>query len=100
MPRPFEFAALQMGLLLNSSIYGGGMLTVSYSNVGSGLDLDQQFAGSADIVGSLSGYPGQISNQACGEQHTSRASGCRIRYNHFLSRKRYVSGSFYDYKFS
>ncbi len=39
----FEFAALQMGLLLNSSIYGTGVLTVSYSNTGSGLDGDQQF---------------------------------------------------------
>ncbi len=55
----FEFAALQMGLLLNSSIYGAGVLTVSYSNDGSELDIDQQFAGSADVVGSLPGFPGQ-----------------------------------------
>ena len=54
-----EFAALQMGLLLNSSIYGTGTLTVNYSNAGSGLDGDQQFVGSADVVGSLAGYPGQ-----------------------------------------
>lgn len=56
--QPFEFAALQMGLLLNSSIYGVGGLTVSYSNAGSELDLDQRFAGSADIVGTLAGFPG------------------------------------------
>jgi PKD-like domain len=55
--QPFEFTALQMGLLLNSSIYGTGGLTVTYSNSGSGLNIDQQFAGTADVVGSLPGYP-------------------------------------------
>ena len=55
----FEFAALQMGLLLNSSIYGAGTLTVSYSNTGSGLDVTQQFAGSIDVVAPLAGYDGK-----------------------------------------
>lgn len=55
----FEFAALQMGLLLNSSIYGTGTLTVTYSNTGSGLDVTQQFDGSVDVVASLDGYDGQ-----------------------------------------
>ncbi len=55
----FEFAALQMGLLLSSSIYGEGALTVSYNNSGSGLEGDQQFVGSVDVVSSLAGYPGQ-----------------------------------------
>jgi len=55
----FEFAALQMGLLLNSSIYGVGTLTVSYSNTGSGLDITQQFAGSIDVVAPLAGYDGK-----------------------------------------
>jgi len=57
--QPFDFASLQMGLLLNSSIYGVGTLTVSYSNAGSDLDGDQQFVGSVDVVGSLTGYPGR-----------------------------------------
>lgn len=55
----FEFAALQMGLLLNTSIYGAGTLTVTYSNTGSGLDLTQQFAGSVDVVAPLAGYDGK-----------------------------------------
>ncbi len=55
----FEFAALQMGLLLNSSIYGAGTITVSYSNTGSGLDLTQQFAGSVDVVAPLAGHDGK-----------------------------------------
>ncbi len=55
----FEFAALQMGLLVNSSIYGTGTLTVSYSNNGSGLDAAQQFAGSIDVVSPLTGYDGK-----------------------------------------
>ena len=55
----FEFAALQMGLLVNSSIYGTGTLTVSYSNTGSGLDAAQQFAGSIDVVSPLTGYDGK-----------------------------------------
>ena len=55
----FEFAALQMGLLLNTSIYGAGTLTVSYSNAGSGLDVTQQFAGSVDVVAPLAGYDGK-----------------------------------------
>ena len=57
--QPFEFAALQLGLLLNSSIYGAGTLTVSYSNTGSGLDGDQQFVGSIDVVAPLAGYDGK-----------------------------------------
>jgi hypothetical protein len=55
----FEFAALQMGLLLNSSIYGTGTLTVAYSNTGSGLDVTQQFTGSVDVVTPLAGYDGK-----------------------------------------
>ena len=55
----FEFAALQMGLLVNSSIYGAGTLTVAYSNTGSGLDVTQQFAGSIDVVAPLAGYDGK-----------------------------------------
>ncbi len=55
----FEFAALQMGLLLNTSIYGAGTLTVSYSSAGSGLDVIQQFAGSVDVVAPLAGYDGK-----------------------------------------
>lgn len=55
----FEFAALQLGILLNSSIYGSGTLTVTYSNAGSGLDGDQQFVNVTDVVTSLAGYDGK-----------------------------------------
>ena len=57
--QPYEFAALQMGILLNSSIYGAGVLTVSYSNLGSGLDSDQLFVNSPDVVAPLAGYDGK-----------------------------------------
>ncbi|MDX9730016.1 MAG: hypothetical protein RBT50_12190, partial [Bacteroidales bacterium] len=55
----FEFAALQMGLLLNTSIYGAGTLSVTYSNAGSGLDISQQFVGSIDVVAPLAGFDGK-----------------------------------------
>ena len=55
----FEFLALQMGLLLNSSIYGTGDLTVSYINTESGLGSDQQFINIPDVVTTLSGSPGR-----------------------------------------
>ena len=57
--QPYEFAALQLGMLLNSSIYGAGVLTVSYSNIGSGLDPDQLFVNSPDVVAPLAGYDGK-----------------------------------------
>ncbi|MCU0459936.1 MAG: hypothetical protein MUE37_12705, partial [Bacteroidales bacterium] len=55
----FEFAALQLGMLLNSSIYGSGTLTVTYSNTGSGLDGDQQFVNIPGVVAPLAGYDGK-----------------------------------------
>jgi hypothetical protein len=55
----FDFAALQMGLLLNSSIYGNGTLTVSYDNTDSELDGDQQFVNDPDVVALLADYEGR-----------------------------------------
>ena len=55
----FGFDALQLGLLLNSSIYGTGVLTVNYINTGSGLGSDQQFINTPDVVTTLSGYSGR-----------------------------------------
>ena len=56
--QPFELSGCQIGLLLNSSIYNGGVLSVAINNAGSGLVPDQQFASVPDVVGSLAGYPG------------------------------------------
>lgn len=55
----FEFGGTQIGLLLNSLIYGSGSLTVTIDNSGSGLDSDQQYIGAPNVVTSLSGYPYQ-----------------------------------------
>ena len=57
--QPFELASCQLGFLLNSSIYSGGILSVAINNTFSGLTPDQQFASAPDIVSSLPGYPGQ-----------------------------------------
>ncbi len=57
--QPFELASCQLGFLLNSSIYNGGILSVAIINTGSGLNPDQQFASAPDVVSSLPGYPGQ-----------------------------------------
>ncbi len=55
----FNFAALQLGLLFNSSIYQGGTITVSYSNSGSELDIDQQFTNAPAILSLLPGHEGR-----------------------------------------
>ena len=55
----FELASCQLGFLLNSSIYSGGILSVGINNSLSGLNNDQQFTSAPDVVSSLLGYPGQ-----------------------------------------
>ena len=55
----FEFAGCQIGLLLNSSIFNGGTLTVTIDNSESELDPDQFFVNAPDVVTTLTGYPGQ-----------------------------------------
>lgn len=56
--QPFELSGCQIGILLNSLIYNGGVLSVAINNTGSGLVPDQQFASVPDVVSSLVGYPG------------------------------------------
>jgi len=55
----FEFAGCQIGLLLNSSIFNGGTLTVTIDNSESELDPDQLFVNAPDVVTTLADYPGQ-----------------------------------------
>ena len=54
----FEFAGCQLGFLLNSSIYNGGVLTITIDNTSSGFDSDQQYVYTPDVVSSLAGYSG------------------------------------------
>ncbi len=56
--QPFELSGCQIGLLLNSLIYNGGVLSVAIDNTGSGMVPDQQFLSAPDVVSSLAGYPG------------------------------------------
>ena len=55
----FELATMQLAFLINASIYTGGTLTLSLSNVGSGLDPAIQFrkAGAPMVVSPLITYP-------------------------------------------
>jgi len=56
---PFELATMQLAFLINASIHTGGTLTLSLSNVGSGLDPAIQFrmAGAPMVVSPLIIYP-------------------------------------------
>jgi hypothetical protein len=56
--QPFELSGCQIGFLLNSLIYNGGVLSVAIDNTGSGLVPDQQLVSAPDVVSSLAGYPG------------------------------------------
>jgi hypothetical protein len=56
----FELARIQLGFLINASIQGSGTLSLSLSNVGSGLKAYQQFSPSGSLVTtSLGAYPDQ-----------------------------------------
>ena len=56
---PFELATMQLAFLINASIHTGGTLTLSLSNVGSGLKPGIQFvmAGAPMVVSPLITYP-------------------------------------------
>lgn len=53
----FELTTVQLGLLLNSNIYTGGILSVSYDNTISGLLTTQQPTANTSVVSTLAGYP-------------------------------------------
>ena len=56
---PFELATMQLAFLINASIHTGGILTLSLSNAGSGLNPAIQFimAGAPMVVSPLTTYP-------------------------------------------
>ena len=56
--QPFELSGCQIGILLNSLIYNGGVLSVAINNTGSDLVPDQQFVSAPEVVSSLVGYTG------------------------------------------
>lgn len=55
----FQLTTVQLGLLINSDIYSGGILSGSYDNINSGLLAAQQPSAFVSIVSTLSGYPNQ-----------------------------------------
>lgn len=56
--QPFELGSIQLGFLLNSSIYTGGTLSATINNTGSGLNTAQQFSATPSVASTVNGYPG------------------------------------------
>lgn len=76
--QPFELASLQIGFLLNSDIYAGGVLSATYNNAGSGLNLPQQFTANTSIVTTLNGYPGLTLIRLAGKTPPGTGNGTII----------------------
>lgn len=53
----FDYATSQLGFLINSRIYTGGYLSVTYDNRNSGLRSAQQFTAKPKVVSNLEDYP-------------------------------------------
>ncbi|HEX2967503.1 MAG TPA: T9SS type A sorting domain-containing protein [Bacteroidales bacterium] len=76
--QPFQLGSMQLGFLLNSGIYTGGTLTVSYSNTESGLNSLQQFTAVPSIASSLAGYSGQTLIRLAGKTPPGSGGGTII----------------------
>src|SRR5512142_3050401 len=77
--QPMELATIQLGFLLNSQIYTGGTLTATISNIGSGLNVSQQFTQSVNnVVSTLTGYPNQTLVRQAGKVPPGAGAGTII----------------------
>ena len=75
--QPFELASMQLGFLLNSAIYTGGTLSVSYNNTGSGLLASQQFSANPSIATNAA-YAGQTLIRLAGKTPPGTGNGTII----------------------
>ena len=73
----FELASIQLGFLLNSAIYTGGTLSVSYNNTGSGLLASQQFSANPSVATNAA-YAGQTLIRLAGKTPPGTGNGTII----------------------
>ncbi|HLN19885.1 MAG TPA: T9SS type A sorting domain-containing protein [Bacteroidales bacterium] len=74
----FELGSVQLGFLLNSGIYTGGILSATIDNTGSGLNATQQFSAAPSITTTLAGYPGKTLIRLAGKTPPGAGGGTII----------------------